>query len=106
MLEIDIIMFSEMKAKFKYVYLRTLRLLLKSKLNGRNRLLAINSWAVAVIRYSAEFIGWTKNETRELFRQTRTTRKEGGRGLTSVEVCIASELRSLRHYLVHSEETY
>ena len=113
-----------MKAKVKHVYLRRLRLLLKSKLNGRNLFLAINSWAVAVIRYSAAFIGWAKNETRELDRHTRRMmsayhaihpksnvqriyikRKEGGRGLTSVEECIASELRSLHHYIVTSEET-
>ena len=103
-LEIDTIMCSEMKAKVKDVYLRRLRLLLKSKLNGRNLFLAITSWAVEVIRYSAAFIGWTKNETRELDRHTRRMmsayhaihpksnvqriyikRKEGGRGLASVE---------------------
>ena len=124
MLEIDTIMCSEMKAKVKDVYLRRLRLLLKSKLNGRNLFLAITSWAVEVIRYSAAFIGWTKNETRELDRHTRRMmsayhaihpksnvqriyikRKEGGRGLTSIEECIASELRSLHHYIVNSEET-
>ena len=113
-----------MKAKVKYAYLRRLRLLLKSKLNGRNIFLAINSWAVAVIQYSAAFIGWTKNETRELDRHTQRMmsayhaihpksnvqriyikRKEGRRDLISVEECIASELRSLHHYIVNSEET-
>ena len=104
--------------------MRRLRLLLKSKLNGRNLFLAITSWAVEVIRYSAAFIGWTKNETQELDGHTRRMmsayhaihpksnvqkiyikRKEGGRGLSSVEECIARELRSLHHYIVNSEET-
>ena len=112
-----------MKFKIKATYLKRLKLLLKSKLNGGNLFLAINSWAVAVIRYSAAFIEWTKNETQDLERQTRKLlvqnhalhpksnvlrvymrRKEGGRGLISVEECWANELRSLHHYLANSEE--
>ena len=72
-LELDTILCKEMKIKVKKVYLKRLKLLLKSKLNGRNLFLAINSWAVAVVRYSAAFIDWTKDETRELDRQTRKT---------------------------------
>ena len=70
-LELDDIMCREMKNKVKDTYLKRLRLLLKSKPNSRNMLSAINSWAVAVVRYSAAFIGWTKEETQELDRQTR-----------------------------------
>ena len=98
-------------------------MLLKSKLNGRNLFLAINSWAVAVIRYSAAFIGWTQGEMMQLDRETRKLlvkfgalhpksnvlrvymkRKNGGRGLIGVEDCVGGELRNVHHYIKNSHE--
>ena len=70
-LELDKILCKEMKVKVKESYMKRLKLLLKSKLNGRNLFHAINSWAVTVVRYSAAFIGWTKEETQEMDRRTR-----------------------------------
>ena len=32
--------------------------MLKSKLNGKNKIQAINTWAVAVMRYGAGIIKW------------------------------------------------
>jgi len=40
-----------MKTQFTKEYKRRLRLILKSKLNGRNKIKAINTWAAAVLRY-------------------------------------------------------
>ena len=70
-LELDSIMSGDMKAKVKETYLTRLKLLLKSKLNSPNLITAMNSWAVAVVRYSAGLIDWTKEEVRELDRVTR-----------------------------------
>ena len=122
-LELDKILCKQMKIKVKECYMKRLKLILKTKLNGRNLFQAINSWAVAVVRYSAAFIGWTKEETKEMDRATRKMlvqyqalhpksnvtrlcmrRKEGGRGLISVEECCASEMRSLHYYLANSQE--
>ena len=57
-------------------YKRRLKLVLRSKLNGKNKISAINTWAVAVIRYGAGIIGWSKGGVK------------GGRGLISCESCI------------------
>ena len=51
--EIDKIKEKEMKKKFSKEYLRWLRLILRSKLNGRNRIMAVNTWAVSMMRYDA-----------------------------------------------------
>jgi len=51
------------KFKVKETYKQRLRLILKSKLNGKNQVQAINSFAIPVIRYSAE---WTVHECAEL----------------------------------------
>ena len=122
-LELDGVLCSEMKEKVKKEYMKRLKLMLKTKLNSRNLFLGINTWAVAVVRYSAAFIDWTKEETREMDRQTRKMlfnygaihpkantlriymhRKRGGRGLIGIEECVASELRNLHHYLANNHE--
>ena len=39
--------------------------MLKSKLNGKNKIKAINTWAVAVLRYGAGIIKWTESELKD-----------------------------------------
>ena len=48
-LETDKIKEKEMNEKFSKKCLRRLRLILKSKLNGRNKIMAVNTWAVCVM---------------------------------------------------------
>ena len=122
-LELDKIMCDEMKRKVKEVYQKRVKLLMKSHLNRKNLFQALNTWAISVIRYSAAFLDWTKEETKELDRWTRKQlisgralhpkpnvariyikRRYGGRGLISVEECCAAELRSTYFYLVNSEK--
>ena len=52
-LETDKINKKEMKEKFRKEYLQWLRLILRSKLNGRNKIMAVNTWVVSVMRYGA-----------------------------------------------------
>ena len=52
-LELDEIKEQEMKIKVTVEYKRRLRLILKSKLNGKNKIQAINTWAVALLLYGA-----------------------------------------------------
>ena len=51
-----------MKKRFAKEYKRRLKLVLKSKLNGKNKINAINTWAVSVLRYGVGIIIWTKEE--------------------------------------------
>ena len=122
-LELDKIMCDEMKRKVKEVYQKRITLLMKTHLNGKSLFLALKTWAITVIRYSAAFLDWTKEETKELDRWTRKQlnagtalhpksnvmkiyikHRYGGRGLISVEECCAEELRSIDFYLANSEE--
>ena len=41
---------------------------MKTQLNGKNLFLALNTWTISVIRYSAVFLDWTQEETKELDR--------------------------------------
>ena len=47
-LETDKIKEKEMKEKFSKEYLRELRLILRSKLNRGNKIMALDTWAVPV----------------------------------------------------------
>ena len=72
-LEIDAIKHTEMKNIIKKEYFRRMKTTLRSRLNERNVILAINSWAVSVLRYGAGAINWTEAELQELDRKTRKT---------------------------------
>ena len=86
-----------------------LRKVLKSKLNLVH---GVNTWAVSLLRYSAAFVSWRKSELQAIDRKTRKlftkygalhpksdidrlyiTRKEGGRGLISIEDCVELGIR-------------
>ena len=42
-------------------YIRRLRKVLKSTLNGGNLVRGANTWAVALLGYSAAFVSWRKS---------------------------------------------
>ena len=60
-----------MKEMVKKEYIRRIWLILKSKLNGGNMIKAINTWAVAVIRYPAGILDWTLEDAKKIDAKTR-----------------------------------
>ena len=61
----------KMKEKFQKEYYKRVRGVLKSKLNGRNVINAINIWAVATVLYGTGIINWNKGKLDKIDRQTR-----------------------------------
>ena len=72
-LELHEIKEHEMKIKVTAEYKSRFRLILKSKLNGKNKIQAINTWAVAMLRYGAGNISWKVDELKKMDRTTRKT---------------------------------
>ena len=70
-IELDKIKENEMKEKTIKEYKRRLRLVLKSKLNGKNKITVINAWAVAVFRYKAGILQWKESELEDVDRKSR-----------------------------------
>ena len=112
-----------MKEKVGNEYERRVRKLLETKVNGQNVINAINTWAIPLLRYSAAFLGWAKEEIHRLDRKTRklltmhgglhpksnvdglyVPRKEGGRGLLNVEDTINLAVIGLERYVSNSNE--
>ena len=114
---------SKMKENFGREYLRKTKLIMKSRLNGRSKIIAINTWAVSLMRYGAGIVKWTKNELDETDRKTwkvltlnkelhprsdanrlYVSRMEGGRGLIGYKMCVKAEENSLRWWVKHHIE--
>ena len=51
-LENDKMKEKKMKEKFSKVYLQRLRLILRSNLSGRNKIIPVNTWVISVMGYS------------------------------------------------------
>ena len=70
-LEADKFLEEKMKLNVSKEYIRRIRKILKSKLNGGNLFRGVNTWAVSLLRYSAAFVSWKKSELQAIRRKTR-----------------------------------
>ena len=96
---------------------------MKLKLNAGNLFRGVNTWVLSLLRYSAAFVRWRKNELQTIDRKTRKLftiygalhpksnvdrlyrpRKEEGRGLISIEDCVELAIRGFEVYVQGSEE--
>ena len=120
-LEADTIKTVEMKNKIQKEYLRRTRKLLETKLNSRNLIKGINTWAVPLVRYSGPFLKWTRDELRQIDQRTRklmTMHKElhprddvdriyvprkKGRGLASIKDSVNTSIQRLEDYIEKHE---
>ena len=90
---------SAMKEKLAKEYYRRVRLILRSELNFKNKLSAINALAVPLPTYSFGVIEWRKSDIEKMDRKTRKLlamhglhqrsrlyikRRNGGRGLVQL----------------------
>ena len=70
-MEADTIKQVEMKEKIQKEYLRRIGKLLETKLNSRNLIKGINTWAVRLVRYYGPFLKWTRDELKQMDQRTR-----------------------------------
>ena len=67
--EVDTIKQAEMKEKIKKEHLRRTRKLLETKLQSRNLIKGINTWAVPLVRYSGPSITCTRGKLQKWTRE-------------------------------------
>ena len=122
-LEADKFLEEKMKLIVSKEYIRRLRKVLKSKLNGGDLVRGVNTWAVSLLRYSAAFVSWRKSELQGIDGKTRKLfvtygalrpksdvdrlyipRKEGRTGLVFIEDCVELAIRGFEVYVHGSEE--
>ena len=112
----------EMKDKTRKEYLRRTRKQLETKLSSRNFIKGINIWAVPPVRYSGHFLKWTRDELKQMDQRIRklmtihkafhprddldrlyVPRKEGGRGLASIEDSFDASMQRLEDIEKHEQ---
>ena len=110
---LGILEFDSVRENDKHEHFRRSRLVMRSKL-GRNKITALNTWAISLLRYGAGILNWNKNVLDEMDRKTRkimtinkefhpkndvdrsyVPRSKGGRGLLSCKSYIMTEENSL-----------
>ena len=70
-LQADKFLEEKMKLNVLKEYIRRIRNVLKTKLNGGNLVRGVNTLAVSLSRYSAAFISWRKSELQVIDRKNR-----------------------------------
>ena len=122
-LQADDLQKKEMKIKVLNEYKRRVRKIGKTKLNGRNIVKGINTWAIPVLRYSAPFLSWTKTELQSIDGKTRKLsimhnglhprsdvdrlyipKKVGERGLANAEDTVILAKISLEDHIKKSDK--
>ena len=97
-------------------------MIIKIKLNSRNLIEGINTGAVPLVRYSGLFLTWTRDELKQMDQRTRklmtmhkalhprddvdrlyVSRKEGWRGLASIEDSVDALIQRLEDYIQKHE---
>ena len=125
-LEYNKITESKMKENFWREYLKRTKLIMKCRLSGRNKIIAINKCAVSLMRYGTGIVKCTKRELDEIDRKIRkvltlnkelhprsdvdrfyVSRMERGRGLIECKMCGKAEENSLGwHVKLHIEPLF
>ena len=101
-----------MKEKIWKEYLRRTKKVLDTKLNSRNLIKGINTWAVPLVRYSGPFLKWTRDELKQMDQRATklmtmhkalhpgddvdrltVSRKEGGTGLSDIEDSVDASIQ-------------
>ena len=84
-----------MKDRLSKEYVRRVKKVIRSKLNGGNMVRVINSWAVSLLRYSGGVVRWTKVELINLDRKTRK--------LLIIQDALHARANGSRLYLMRSD---
>ena len=107
----------EMTEKKILKYFRRNRKPLETKLYSRDLNEEINTWAVSFVRYSGQFLKWTREELKQMDQRTRklmtmhkflhpindvnryVSRKEGGKRLTGMEGSVGTSKQRFKDYI-------
>ena len=103
--------------------IRRVRLITKTELNAKNRILAVNTLALPVMTFSYNIINWNLNELKKIDTKIRKLltcqlmhhpkadvarlyipRNKGGRGLMQLELCYKTSTIGLYHYLTKTKD--
>ena len=68
---LGILEYSEIKEREMKDNFRRTKLILKTRLSDRNKIITINTWTLSLMRYDADIVKWRKGELDEIDRENR-----------------------------------
>ncbi|KAL1448298.1 hypothetical protein WDU94_008925 [Cyamophila willieti] len=108
---------SDLKQKFKDAFHKRVQIVMKTELYAKNKIQAINAWAIPLLTYTFGIINWSMTDLENLNRIVRTTmtkfrshhphsalermylpRSQGGRGLLDLKVLHAKQIKKMKTY--------
>ena len=120
----DGIQHAKMKEQMKKECIRRVRLITKTELNAKNRILAVNTLELPVMKFSYNIINWNLNELNKIDIKIRKLltcqrmhhpkadvasfyipRNKGGRGLMQLELCYKTTTIRLYNYLTKTKDS-
>ena len=123
--ETETIEHKKMKEKITTEYIRRVKMILKSQLNSKNKIQAINSLAIPTISYSFGIIDWAQHEINKIDTKTRKMlhahkviyknqctpriyiqRSEGGLGLLEIDQVHKNSIIGLNYYIQNNNSTF
>lgn len=112
------------KQTLRSEYKNRINIICKTKLTSKSLIKAINTYAVPVLTYSFGIIKWSKTDTEQLERTTRTTltkhkhlhpksaierltlkRQAGGRGLIDIQNLWIKQIHKLKEFFYNKAQT-
>ena len=115
----------KMKEKIRKEFYRRVRKVIKTDLNSKNKMMAINSLAIPVVTYSYNIINWRLSEIKQMDVKVRKIltinkmhhpkadidrmylpRSEGGRGMLQLENAYKISTIGLNWYLANANEPF
>ncbi|KAL1448091.1 hypothetical protein WDU94_000031, partial [Cyamophila willieti] len=116
---------NDIKKQYETSFMKRVTTILKTELNARNKIQAINAWAFPLLTYTFGIIHWTTTDLENLNRKVRTTltkyrshhihsaverlylpRREGGRGLLDLHSVYFKEIGKLRTYFENNNSDF
>lgn len=108
---------TNIKKTYETMFIKRVTSVLKTELFAKNKIRAINSWAIPLLMYTFGIISWSKTDLQALNRKVRTLltkfrmhhihsaterlylpRRQGGRGLTDIEQLHSKQMKKYREY--------
>lgn len=96
--------------------------ILKTQVSAKNKIEALNIWAIPTFTYSSGILTWSKTDLQQIDRHIRTTltehgmlhpnsaterlylpRKQGGRGLVCIEAACLQEEKNIAQYFNNTD---
>ncbi|KAI5707887.1 hypothetical protein M8J77_011815 [Diaphorina citri] len=116
---------SETKQQFTEKFIKRVKIIMNTELYSKNKIQAINAWAVPAIAYTFGVINWSKTDLQNLNRKVRTImtqyrshhpqsaverlylpRNMGGRGLLDIEAQHAKQVDRLKKYFMNKNSSF